>query len=90
MPYINITADGDTELSSDELGGYMEFDVKGTFGGGTLTVNVVKGGESYTRATFTEAGNVGALLGTNKDVVVTLSGATNPDIDFHYQRLANF
>lgn len=90
MPYVNITADGDTELSASAIGGYMEFDVKGSFGGGTLTINVVKDGESYTRATFTEAGNVGALMGTNKDVVVTLSGATAPDIDFHYQRLANY
>lgn len=89
MPYVNITGNGDTTLTASEIGGYMEFDVKGTFGGGTLTINVVKDGESYTRATLTEADCLGAVMGLNKDVVVTLSGATGPDIDFHYQRLNN-
>lgn len=90
MPYVNITADGDTTLQATAIGGYMEFDVKGTFGSGTLTISVLKAGELYSRASFTEAGSIGLLLGTNKDVVVSMSGATNPDIDLHYQRLANF
>lgn len=89
MPYLNLTANGTTSLNADYLKGYVEFDVKGTFGSGTVTISVVKGGEAYSRASFTEAGNIGLLLGTNKDVQVTLSGATAPDIDLHYQPIFN-
>lgn len=84
----NLTADVAIGAASEieVLGNYdfTEIYAKGTFGSGTVTLNVSPAGgtEYYSGGTLTSAGSVKINTKAGDKIKVTLSGSTSPDIDY--------
>lgn len=85
-PNLNITANGTQKLSLAP--GEWAFQVAGTFGSGTLAIKWTDGENvvAYPDASFTAAGGVVVAVGA-ADVVIALSGATNPDLNLRVAKI---
>lgn len=81
---MNITANGTGILTTTAVHGqWANLFVTGSFGGGTLTISILKARSSdalMTIDTLTAASSGTYAVGAQVEVHYTLAGATSPDI----------
>jgi len=87
---INITADGDYDIPTPHGSGRAMVYFYGAFGGGTLTIGFrddqgIHDFHDGTLASHTSDNEVVVLCGVGTQLVLTLVGATNPDL-FAFRR----
>jgi hypothetical protein len=84
MAKTNLTADGSTIDYTIEKR-LVNFSGKGTFGGGTVTINEVQADTTVTVvASFTADFHTSLELPKSSIYRMTLAGATTPNIDLYF------